>query len=475
MATKTTKIKPRIFNRSDSPWFFGDFRGKPLFGKRENLGTDNRKEAEEKYLVRFAELEEAARSAAKQKEREAEVQARQELVRAELGIKQTARIDHFAARHLDLKAISGRFTKEWLDNTTQRLQVAVGFFGAETELHRIKASDAQRFAVWLAQQPVRRGNPSKKRVDPSKKNGAKKRAPRTISAQTQRHYLNALSNLYQRAQAEEVVPLGHNPVALLLEKPTARRQEAKWLEAHDAALLLESARLYKPAREEIAMPFAYPLLATFLLTGGRTSEVLGIEVGDLNFDRETVTFRPNDHRRLKTGTSARVVPMWPQLQEILRAYIDSGLAPKAGLLFPSPLSVLRCKRCGKKVPSPTLSAENRETCSCPTGSLTEPEMVTDVRKMLDAIGERAGWKPGEIRSKMFRHTYCAARLQTTDRGEAVSQFTVSREMGHGGDSLVKRVYGHLGSVRHRSEHVEFLVDQHKNALAERLPKLRAVA
>jgi len=39
-----------------------------------------------------------------------------------------------------------------------------------------------------------------------------------------------------------------------------------------------------------------------------------------------------------------------------------------------------------------------------------------VRKLLDAVAIRAGPKPGEIRSKMFRHTYCAAQLQTVDQG-----------------------------------------------------------
>jgi integrase len=57
---------------------------------------------------------------------------------------------------------------------------------------------------------------------------------------------------------------------------------------------------------------------------------------------------------------------------------------------------------------------------------------------------RAGWQPGEIRSKMFRHTYCAARLQTLDQGAPVSAYTVAKELGHGGESMVRRVYGHLG-------------------------------
>jgi len=90
----------------------------------------------------------------------------------------------------------------------------------------------------------------------------------------------------------------------------------------------------------------------------------------------------------------------------------------------------------------------------------------------DAVGVRAGWKPGEIRSKMFRHTYCAARLQTVDQGAPVSTYTVSREMGHGGEAMVRRLYGHLGQVRHRAEAVEYRVEQHAAKLGARLEALR---
>ena len=44
-----------------------------------------------------------------------------------------------------------------------------------------------------------------------------------------RHHLNALSNLYRRAQAEGFVTPGYNPVAALLEKPSAEHHEARWL------------------------------------------------------------------------------------------------------------------------------------------------------------------------------------------------------------------------------------------------------
>ena len=41
-------------------------------------------------------------------------------------------------------------------------------------------------------------------------------------------------------------------------------------------------------------------------------------------------------------------------------------------------------------------------------------------------------------------------------------------------TLIKRVYGHLGSVRHRAEHVEFRIEQHKDRdeIRDRLRGLR---
>ncbi len=46
-------------------------------------------------------------------------------------------------------------------------------------------------------------------------------------------------------------------------------------------------------------------------------------------------------------------------------------------------------------------------------------------------------------------------------------------MGHGGESMVRRVYGHWGQVRHRAEAVEYRVEQHLAKLGERLAALNA--
>lgn len=333
-------------------------------------------------------------------------------------------LGEFAREHLLAKAESQKFTDHWLEVTEKCLARAVEFFGADRDLASITVADVRRWAKHLL----------------ATSNGRKGK----LSASSVRHHLSCLSNLYKRARAERVVPSGYDPVGDFDEKPTPARGEAKWLEMPDAALLLEAARTFNPALAKGGwrpVPFAYELVATFLLTGGRESEVLGLEVDDVSLDRGVVTFRPNAWRRLKTRTSHRSVPLWPQLREALQRYLAER--PPSKLLFPS-------YRTGKEA------------------------MLTDFRKLLDAVAVRAGWKPGEIRSKIFRHTYTAARLQTVDQGAPVSVYTVAREMGHGGEAMVRKVYGHLGQVRHRSEVVEYRIDQHAAKLGPRLESLRRV-
>jgi hypothetical protein len=52
----------------------------------------------------------------------------------------------------------------------------------------------------------------------------------------------------------------------------------------------------------------------------------------------------------------------------------------------------------------------------------------------------------------------------------------SQACWHGSEDTVRRVYPHLGEVRHRSEVVEFRVEQHFERLGDRLQRvgLRAV-
>jgi len=54
----------------------------------------------------------------------------------------------------------------------------------------------------------------------------------------------------------------------------------------------------------------------------------------------------------------------------------------------------------------------------------------------------------------------------------LSVYTVGKELGHGEDALVKRVYGHLGTVRHRAEVIEYRVEQHQARIVEGLRLLK---
>jgi hypothetical protein len=77
-------------------------------------------------------------------------------------------------------------------------------------------------------------------------------------------------------------------------------------------------------------------------------------------------------------------------------------------------------------------------------------MITDWRT-LDAIVERAGRQEVEIRTKVLGHTCCAVRLQTLDSGAPISVYTGAKKLGHGGDSMVSRVYGQLRAIAHQSD------------------------
>lgn len=413
---------------------YGDFRDyRDVGGTQEALrepgerrATSDPDVAAQLLAGRLAELEQARRN------------------RKLFGPGRGAQLELYASEHLVAKAKAGRATERWLRSSELFLRRAVDYFGAGRELASIDVGDVRQWAEHLAATGTGRAG--------------------KMTGGTVRHHLNTLSSLFRHAASERRVPTSYNPVRDLLDKPQAKRVEARWLEVHEAALLLESVRTYKPIRSDLALPFLYQLVATYLLTGGRRCEVLGLEVADVNFERRTVTFRPNSWRRLKTETSYRSVPLHPQLETILWEYIQArrvqeamtGEAPRA-LLFPG---------------------------EGPNGEA----MLTDFRKVLDGAAIRAGfWEPvvnrageivldkqgqpkrrGTVRSKSFRHTYCSTRLQTLDQGAPVSQFTVARELGHGGDALVRRIYGHLGDLRHRSDAVEYRIEQHEERLRDRL-------
>jgi integrase len=336
--------------------------------------------------------------------------------------KRESSLKDYAARHLKLKAKDGEAVRSWLVQTERHLRTAIAFFGSGIDLRAISPEEVTRFVEHLRQQQNGRGG--------------------TLTDTSVRKYVNSLSNLYRRALSEQYV--NSNPVGDMYAKPTEAKVEPAYLQPDEAALLLESARLYQAPVDDGAFAHMYPLLATFLLTGGRKSEILGLEVDDVSFRLGRVYIRSNAWRRLKTKGSKRSVPLCPQLAEILQEYTlereqSGGLG---SLLFPSSRG-------------------------------EEERMVRDVRKALDRIGKRAGFPDGHIRLHMLRHTYTAARIQTLDRGAPVALYTVARELGHSSTDMIEDRYGHLHdrAVDGASEVVEFRVEHHREKLADRLKAL----
>jgi integrase len=245
-----------------------------------------------------------------------------------------------------------------LQQAARRLEAAIRFFGGETRLRQIETADLQRY--------IRRLH------------------SRGLQAGTLRKYIAALAKLFRRARVEKVLPTFHRPVDDLINLPGRERTERAWLEVPDAALLLHAASLYHPKRGDIGLPYAHELVATLLLTGGRPAAVYGLLTSDLNFERETITFRANSARRLKNPGARRSVRMWPDLRRILQAYLESPYRPTGPYLFPSPANPAR----------PLASA----------------------KRLMAELGLRIGLP--NLTPKMCRHTYCAARLQTLDSGRA---------------------------------------------------------
>ena len=124
--------------------------------------------------------------------------------------------------------------------------------------------------------------------------------------------------------------------------------------------------------------------------------------------------RPNGGK-----VTAGVVPLWPQLETILRPWV--------------------------------FNPDHRRALSF-SGVEREGDAVR-YAEAADRIAARAGWPAGEIRSRIFRNTYCAARLQTLDHGARWLFATVSRELGHRSTAMVV-VYVHLlGKVRYSGPRV----------------------
>lgn len=356
--------------------------------------------------------------------------------------------------HLTRKAKLDEGGEQWLGTVQVHLEIFEDYFGADRDIADIELREMEDYRAYLTKLPNSRGG--------------------TFSSQSVAHYLNSASNLYERAIKDQLLLPGQNLVTLL-PALTVESEETPFLEVFEMAEILRHAlEEYQPAREELAIPFFPVILALLALTGLREKEALGLLRMDVDLERGVIRVRKNRFRpKLKTKTSARVVPIFAQLREIVTVYLEGPHAPKGELLFPSPFGgegetmIKELRKAYHKTPMPERLRRRR------TPAEFKAAEEARVSKLERALGKKRGPKPTEpieelmkpisetemivapLRSKILRHTYTTARIQNTDQGKQISLWTVAQELGHASIQMVQKVYAHLGTMRHRGEEVEY--------------------
>ncbi|MDB4947456.1 MAG: recombinase XerC [Gemmatimonadetes bacterium] len=350
---------------------------------------------------------------------------------ARLGLDEGADLVEYGDEHLQRKEQAGRYARVWLDNLARYLDRANTYFNAvqvtqartPTEAERCAAPrnlltispvDVRAYMRWLQGQDNGRGG--------------------TQGQQSVRHHLSALSGLFASAIGDGLLPMGHNPVANMNERPGVPKSTTKLIEAPDLALLLESARTLQeevdPADRMKPLACAHAMLATYVYTGARDAEVKAMDVSDVHFATGYVEIRGT-----KTANADRAVPLHPALGAILREHVRRT-GRIAGPLFVN-------ERTGARVGS--------------------------WRRTLDRIAVRAGFARGEVFPRRLRVSYATHR--STCNGISANELRL--EMGHSASlAQLERVYA---KAQRRGERMgdsfEFTVERYADELAPRMARL----
>jgi integrase len=262
------------------------------------------------------------------------------------------------------------------------------------------------------------------RALPNKRNG------QPLSTRYIRQHLMYLSGLF--SWALDLDKVQSNPLAKHKTVPASPVEGRRvWLEPSHAQGLL-GAVTEKPHHKS---PHLFWLLAMMLYTGMGPAECFGLMVSDLNFDLHQIQVVYHPHRRLKNRKRVRTVPMWPRLEQYLRQYLELFNPPADGLLFPKP---------GVRQES---------------GAARRKAMWKSIRGSVHSAAKRAEIVL-EITPYVLRHTYCSIRSQMVEQGPdgrmlPVDQLTITREMGHGSDAMVKDVYTHVLREKYRFVDVDY--------------------
>jgi integrase len=105
----------------------------------------------------------------------------------------------------------------------------------------------------------------------------------------------------------------------------------------------EVAEFLAHVREKASHPWIYPLLCAAAHTGARRSELLRVQVSDVNLDADTILIR--EKKRSRKQRTTRHVSLTPFLKEVLREWL--GAHPGGKHLFCQAGEVVRSKKRSK--------------------------------------------------------------------------------------------------------------------------------
>lgn len=248
-----------------------------------------------------------------------------------------------------------------------------------------------------------------------------------LSPETVRVMIMALSALITHAIHEGDYTAAH-PVSRHRHVPKQSQQsEAEFLEVEEAGRML--ARLESEV-SHWRSPYAYEMFAVLLYTGMRKHEMMRMRPQDIRWEEGRIMIYGT-----KNDRGRRSVRLWPALAAILRPFFDrEGLfeTPRS-LLFPgSP----RAGRKGQNV-------QRRES------------MLRVIKRVARDVGIKK-----LVTHHTTRHTYASVRLQMVQNVDGrlvpVAKLEIMRELGHGSEKMLDRVYGHVLQGRFACTELDYM-------------------